>query len=151
MISEGEVTLHRPKPPHLPHQPAQLLDILRRAGRIAEFPLRVVFLRQIQQDGAALEDALVAVGNGGDAAVGVDFEEPAATKSAGRQFVFVFLCVGAGLLLLLLVRGNVNRNRLVWQAELFQEDGDLDAVGRGHAVEGDVGCRRHGGGYERSD
>lgn len=69
-------TLHRPNTAHLEHQPAQLLDVLGRAGRVADPPVCVVLIREVEHDGAALKHALGAVCDGWDAAVGVDLQEP---------------------------------------------------------------------------
>lgn len=50
----------------------------------------------------------------------------------------------AHVLLLLLVRSDVDGLELVWQAQLLQGNGGLDTIRRRHAVHGDVG-RRHFG------
>lgn len=71
-------TLHGAQSAHLPHDPIHLLNVLGRAGRVAEFAFRVVLLRQVEQDGATLENTLRAVGHGRDATIGVDLQEPAA-------------------------------------------------------------------------
>lgn len=82
------------------------------------------------QDTAALEQAdLLAVGEsvgeGRDAPVRIDFEVP-----------LFFLAVG----------GDVDVLDFVGEAELFESDGDFDAVGGGVCVEGYVGALGgHGG------
>lgn len=76
-----ERTHHRAQTTHLPHDPVHLLNVLGRPRRITEFALRVVLLGQVEQDGATLENTLLAVCHGRDAAVGVDLQEPATNAS----------------------------------------------------------------------
>lgn len=92
--------LHGAQAAHLPHDlrrlavcerkreggwagtyPVVHLPVLARAARVRHLVLGVVAVDQVLQDGSALEDAdglavREGVGNGRDAAVGVDLEEP---------------------------------------------------------------------------
>lgn len=56
--------------------------MLGRAGRVADLPVGVVLVREIEHDGAALKHALRAVRDGWNAAVRVDLQEPSVVVSA---------------------------------------------------------------------
>lgn len=81
----------------------------------------VIAINKILQNGARLKNAnlftVESVGHGGDAAVGVDLEEPR---------------------LLLLVLAHLDGVHLVIETKLLKQDGSLDAIGSTHGVEGDV-------------
>lgn len=69
-------TLHWTKTSHLPHDPAELLVVLRCAWRIADLSLLVVLIGQIEKDRSTLKHTLLAVGDGRNPAIGIDLEEP---------------------------------------------------------------------------
>ena len=99
----------------LPRDPLLGDRVIVRVDGEAELVLRVVVARQVEEDGETLEDGevmAVVVDNGGDAAIGVDGDEPR---------------------LLLGVLGDVDGLErelgAVGLLELLQEDADLDAVG----------------------
>ena len=94
--------LHGTQAAHLPEQPALRLVVLLAALRVRDLVVLVVALDEVLHDGAGLEErngraVLELVGKGGDAAVGVDFEEP-------RLFLDVFGDVDCGYLEGVLVR-----------------------------------------------
>lgn len=95
--------------------------MLARSIRIRDLVILVIAINKILQDGARLKNAnlftVKSVGDGGDAAVGVDLKEPR---------------------LLLLVLAHLDGVHLVVEAELLKQDGGLDAIGCTHGVEGDV-------------
>lgn len=74
----------------------------------------VVFIDKVLHDGTTLEEPNglsvgESVSQGGDPAIGVDFEKP-------RFFLRVL--------------GDVDFGELIGEAELFEGDGDFDAIGR---------------------
>ena len=112
--------LHRADAAVLEEEPVVDFVVLLRAARVAEFALRVVFFGQVLKDGARFEEAdgaaaVEGVGQGGDAAIGVDFEVPG-----------FFLLVGA----------YVDVGCFVGEVEEGEHDGDFDAVGGLVCVEG---------------
>ena len=113
----------------LEKHPVVTLVILPTALCETDLVVLIVLLSQIHQYTPALEQTnclsiVEGVREGGDAAVWVDLEEPG-----------FFLLVG----------GDVDVLGFVGQAKFFEGDGDLDSVGRGVGVEGDVGpLRGHG-------
>ena len=114
------LALHGPDAAVLEEEPViNLIMFLCTAG-IAVLVPRVVFGGQVLQDGAGFEEAdraaaVEGVGQGRDAAVGVDLEEPG-----------VFLRVGP----------DVDVDGFVGEAEQGEHDRDFDAVGGLVRVEG---------------
>jgi hypothetical protein len=120
----------------LPKDPAQLLIILGCSRPVADLALRIVFIGQIEQDGAAVEDALLAVGQGGDLPVRVDLEEPSA------ELVSVADDIRTGMssaLFLLLAGLDGELLELIGETELLEDNGDLVPIRGIVGVEGDVG------------
>jgi hypothetical protein len=116
LVEEADLAEHRADRGHLEEHPGQGLVAL---GRILGQELAGL-LRQIDQDRAGLEQAerlsarAVRIDDGGDLAVGVQRQE--------------FRRPG-------LVLADVDRMRLIRQADLLQHDRHLDPVRRGQAVE----------------
>lgn len=111
--------------------PADHLPVLPRPIWVRDLVILVIPGDEVLQDGATLKDAdglpvLGGVGDGRDAAVGVDLEEP-------------------GLLLLVVLEAD--GAHLVLEVELLEEDGDLDPVRGVDSVEGDVCLGLGGGGH----
>lgn len=73
-------TLHGSKAAHLEHQPGGLLDMLGGAGGIANLAIGIVLVDQVHHNRTTLEDTLRAIEECGDAAVGVNLQEPAAEE-----------------------------------------------------------------------
>lgn len=116
------LALHRPDSGVLKEEPVVSLVVFLRAADVADLVVFVVLVDQVLSDTAGLEHgdgpaAVEGVGNGGDAAIGVDLEEPR---------------------LLLRVFGYVEVDYFVRQAEEFKGDRDLDAIGCLVGVECDV-------------
>ncbi len=125
------LALHRAQAGVLEEEPVGHLVVFTRARGKADTVVTVVLLDQILEDAAGLEDADrlavgEGVGDGRDAPVRVDLEEPRLLLSVGRD---------------------VDVLNLVGQAELLERHRDLDPVGCGVRVESDVGPFgfRHGG------
>lgn len=119
--------------------------------------LRVIAVREVLQDGAALKDADgLAIGEsvceGRNATIGVDLEEPRLLLGVladlnvcrlwrSSRFVSVASVLWSRII-------TMSRTHLVLEPELLEQDGDLDAVGRLGRVEVDVGLvGGHGSGY----
>lgn len=75
------LALHGPDTGVLEVEPAVLFIVFAGALRVGDLVVFVVLFRQVGEDAAGFEEADLGsvsegVGQGGDAAVGVDFEEP---------------------------------------------------------------------------
>uniref|UniRef100_A0A7S3JP59 Uncharacterized protein n=1 Tax=Aureoumbra lagunensis TaxID=44058 RepID=A0A7S3JP59_9STRA len=116
------LSLHRTKTTHLPHKPARHLPMLSRALREGELVILVIAINEVLQHSAALKNtdllAIECVGKSRDATVGVYLEEP---------------------FFLLLILGHLDGVHLVFEVELLEQNGRLDAIGSVGGVEGDVG------------
>ena len=120
----------------MPKDPAQLLIILRRSRLVADLAVCVIFIGQVEQDGAAVEDTLLAVSQSGDLPVRVNLEEP----SVELVSVADEIRIGMSSTLFLLLAGlDGELLELVGETELLKNNGDLVPIRGVVGVEGDVG------------
>lgn len=75
-ISSFQHTLHWTNSTCLEHQPGHLLNVLGSVRRIADLAVGIVFVGEVKHNGTTLKNALWAVGEGRDAAIGVNLQEP---------------------------------------------------------------------------
>lgn len=134
-------TLHRPNARVLKIQPIPHLIILARSARVRKLVLGVIVVHQILQDTAGLEQAdflavAECVGDGGDATVGVDFEEPGFLLHVFADFDF-FEFVGEAIILSVSFVASKERERGS-EPEFFQRNGDLDSIWCLRGVQGNV-------------
>lgn len=108
-------------------QPVRHLYMLASANRVAELVLCIVPAYEVLHDTSTFENTNlfsvhIFISNGRNAAIRVDLKE--------------------GWLLLLVLR-QLQGRYFVWQAELFEQNRDLDAIGRLGSVQVDVRGRGH--------